>query len=396
MTFARKIMSIESELAICNQKMYFMGVDGFVDPPKQHFRAAGLFNNNKVSEYVATDKSKYKRGDMNNPRMYWPTYVFDPTHNPKPIWADNEDTSGIKFHEMDGIIDRKSHHGKYQLLPYIYRNGRFESGCFPVNPVDKTGITGRGQLGKWGPNHAADPIVTYVKNDKLFFVSIQRSDTGEWALPGGMVEPGDNISITIRKEFGEEAMNSMEMSDDAKRDLQIQLNKVFENATEVYRGYVDDPRNTDNSWMETVAMHVHIDESIAENFKLKAGDDAKKVEWKEFTTDIKMYADHIKLIECAIQRLVKDKTQKLPEWIRVKYGNQILEIEQIRLLRSVARTWTDKNAYGKDVDLIKWSKAVNVQGPELKSNIRSASSINGILEEELAILKEWVNSDYAK
>ena len=30
----------------------------------------------------------------------------------------------------------------------------------PRNPIGRTGITGRGQLGKWGPNHAADPIVT--------------------------------------------------------------------------------------------------------------------------------------------------------------------------------------------------------------------------------------------
>lgn len=28
----------------------------------------------------------------------------------------------------------------------------------------------------------------------------------------------------------------------------------------VYKGYVDDPRNTDNSWMETVAVNFH-DES---------------------------------------------------------------------------------------------------------------------------------------
>ena len=26
---------------------------------------------------------------------------------------------------------------------------------------------------------------------------------------------------------------------------------------EVYRGYVDDPRNTDNAWMETVAINFH-------------------------------------------------------------------------------------------------------------------------------------------
>jgi len=28
------------------------------------------------------------------------------------------------------------------------------------NPVGRTGIQGRGWLGRWGPNHAADSIVT--------------------------------------------------------------------------------------------------------------------------------------------------------------------------------------------------------------------------------------------
>ncbi len=68
----------------------------------------------------------------------------------------------------------------------------------PINPVGRTGLTGRGRLGKWGPNHAADPVVTRWKTDDkgkkvkdpqtkkfiLQFVAIQRSDTGEWAIPG--------------------------------------------------------------------------------------------------------------------------------------------------------------------------------------------------------------------
>lgn len=37
----------------------------------------------------------------------------------------------------------------------------FNFSCFSFrNPVGRTGISGRGLLGKWGPNHAADPLVT--------------------------------------------------------------------------------------------------------------------------------------------------------------------------------------------------------------------------------------------
>ena len=41
---------------------------------------------------------------------------------------------------------------------------------------------------------------------------------------------------------------------------------------QIYRGYVDDPRNTDNAWMETIAMNFHDNrgDSVAK-FKLHAG-----------------------------------------------------------------------------------------------------------------------------
>ena len=50
----------------------------------------------------------------------------------------------------------------------------------------------RGRLAKWGPNHAADPMVTryHAVTGELQIVVIKRSDTGAWALPGGMVDPG--------------------------------------------------------------------------------------------------------------------------------------------------------------------------------------------------------------
>ena len=31
---------------------------------------------------------------------------------------------------------------------------------FLRNPMGRTGMIGRGLLGRWGPNHAADPVVT--------------------------------------------------------------------------------------------------------------------------------------------------------------------------------------------------------------------------------------------
>ena len=101
-------------------------------------------------------------------------------------WADPcleaEDFRPV-WNSVDGKVNRVSHEGEYQ----ISQAGR------PLNIRGRTGLTGRGVLGKWGPNHAADPIVTrwrrnqageIIKNEEtgknvLEFVSIQRKDSGE-------------------------------------------------------------------------------------------------------------------------------------------------------------------------------------------------------------------------
>jgi ADP-ribose pyrophosphatase len=52
-------------------------------------------------------------------------------------------------------------------------------------------------LGHWGPNHAGDPVVTRWAKDQqnrdkkvLEIILITRKDSGELALPGGMVDAG--------------------------------------------------------------------------------------------------------------------------------------------------------------------------------------------------------------
>lgn len=52
---------------------------------------------------------------------------------------------------MDQVenISRISFLGEYDVVDGL-----------PLNPKGRTGLGGRGLLGRWGPNHAGDPIVT--------------------------------------------------------------------------------------------------------------------------------------------------------------------------------------------------------------------------------------------
>jgi ADP-ribose pyrophosphatase len=133
----------------------------------------------------------------------------------------------------------------------------------------------------------------------LQFVAIRRRDSGEWALPGGMVDPGEAVSATLRREFLEEALNVLQ--DPEKEKL---VGDFFALGDVVYRGYVDDPRNTDNAWMETVASHFHDAEGTAVGaLPLEAGDDAVGVRWMDLSSDLKLYASHSHFLKAVAEKM---------------------------------------------------------------------------------------------
>ena len=177
-------------------------------------------------------------------------------------------------------------------------NDGYEAGA-PINPRGRTGMKGRGLLGKWGPNHAADPIVTRKnpENGNLEVVAVQRRDTDEYALPGGMVDAGEKAKKTLQREFCEEAINNGVHAGN-REQVEEMVRKLFEGGGElIYKGYVDDPRNTDNAWMETMAYHFHCDVDTAQNLVLTGGDDAKAATWLRMDPThepryAKLYADH--------------------------------------------------------------------------------------------------------
>uniref|UniRef100_A0A0B6YT90 Nudix hydrolase domain-containing protein n=2 Tax=Arion vulgaris TaxID=1028688 RepID=A0A0B6YT90_9EUPU len=236
---------------------------------------------------------------------YKPVYYTSKSVLDEPPWADKENIingnapggKAPQWNKLDDSVNRCSHLGNYTIDPDTK---------VPRNPKGRTGISGRGCLGRWGPNHAADPIVTRWKVDSdnkpvtdkdgnkiAQFIAIQRSDNNELAIPGGMVDPNELITQTMKREFGEEALNSLEVSDSERKTIAESVDILFKNGVEVFRGYVDDPRNTDNSWMETVAMNFHDNDGAGvAQFKLTAGDDAISVQWMDMHSKISLYASH--------------------------------------------------------------------------------------------------------
>ena len=49
-----------------------------------------------------------------------------------------------------------------------------------------------------------------------------------------MVDPGEKINVTLKREFAEEALNSLGVTDEQKRIIHESLEKVFEGGKEVF------------------------------------------------------------------------------------------------------------------------------------------------------------------
>lgn len=139
------------------------------------------------------------------------------------------------------------------LLPYRVVDG------VPLNPTGRTGRCGR-NLGRWGENAAADPIVVAGTGPDRRVLLIRRSDCGQWAIPGGMVDPGETAPAALVRELREETGVDL---------AGVTPQKILA------RTYVDDPRNSDHAWVcSTVALY-----RLPAVVPAAAGDDAVDARW---------------------------------------------------------------------------------------------------------------------
>ncbi|ESO93554.1 hypothetical protein LOTGIDRAFT_161660 [Lottia gigantea] len=199
------------------------------------------------------------------------------------------------FNKFDMVtkVDRTSLCG----FPYEISHG------LPLNPRGRTGLVGRGLLGRWGPNHAADTVVSRWKKDGdlqeyrekkpcLEFVAVQRPDK-QWAIPGGFGNPDKKLEEILMTVFAREALGTL-MDDPKERPLLLQkLKKLSEKGRVIYEGYADDERNTDNSWSESRLILYHDDTGeILDNIKLRAGDTVCATAWITASSTMTFWGAH--------------------------------------------------------------------------------------------------------
>lgn len=195
--------------------------------------------------------------------MYTPVDVTPPElqphalTNPEP-WIIDTQTNPTQITNWD---QRQA----AAVVPY-----ELDANGWPLNPTGRTGRTGR-NLGAWGENAAADPVVIAGTGSDRHILLIQRGDTGQWAIPGGMVDPGETAPAALVRELAEET--GVDLSGMSPRIL--------------WRGYVNDPRNTDHAWITTTVALYWVTEMVP----TMAGDDATDAHWWPWAGDVNQLAE---------------------------------------------------------------------------------------------------------
>ena len=189
---------------------------------------------------------------------------YRPWDVPFPQYEPNRAVSVLDEHRLpaeEALRYAASHEGSLQYDEVLK---------LPLNPIGRTGLHGKGELFRYGPNHAADAILLRGPDEDYGFqvLLIQRKD-GSWGFPGGFQDRDESTLQSAIRELGEE---TVELSSAQRTALQSKAELLYE-------GYADDPRNTDNAWIETTAFLISVTDEEAEQLSLRAADDAKGVKW---------------------------------------------------------------------------------------------------------------------
>uniref|UniRef100_A0A8C7TEZ4 TRPM SLOG domain-containing protein n=1 Tax=Oncorhynchus mykiss TaxID=8022 RepID=A0A8C7TEZ4_ONCMY len=97
------------------------------------------------------------------------------------------------------------------------------------NPGGRTGMKGRGALTCLGPNLILDPVLTRYEAPQI--------DNSLSCIPNDEPLPDRLLRIMGQKIY----------------------DRIKTNVVEVTKGYVDDVRNTDDAWVETTVLNIHLD-----------------------------------------------------------------------------------------------------------------------------------------
>ncbi|CDW56925.1 hypothetical protein TTRE_0000520801 [Trichuris trichiura] len=158
--------------------------------------------------------------------------------------ADPDDLNGtnIPFNRLENGIDRRSVKGGYKVV-----GGR------PMNPAGRTGITGRGDLLRWGPNHiSCIDLRREIGNETAVYLLqlrvVRTLSNGMTVLtiPCSYV---DNPYSDMPEKALKSILEELALQNGRQRAKEI-LKYIFDRKKLTRKYYHPSRLNTDNAWVE--------------------------------------------------------------------------------------------------------------------------------------------------
>uniref|UniRef100_A0A8C5Q045 Nudix hydrolase domain-containing protein n=1 Tax=Leptobrachium leishanense TaxID=445787 RepID=A0A8C5Q045_9ANUR len=224
-----------------------------------------------------------------------PWEVVFPNYDPPLYIADRMDRGSYdpkhemteknrKYNTLDGLLDLRSSCGTYTVKDGL-----------PLNPMGRTGLRGVGSLRWFGPNHSLHLVLTRwslntltvlqkkTSKSMLEVLVVKYGNNELWALPGGTLDQVEEIPAALRSIL--------------KPGYLDEFLCLLRNGTTVFNGYLDDPRNTDNSWIETHAINVHLESSVVMDRLLEELSAGISLRWQLLDRKIPLYANEKEILQ---------------------------------------------------------------------------------------------------
>jgi ADP-ribose pyrophosphatase len=160
-------------------------------------------------------------------------------------WADPEEFDLVR---MEQRITSAKHHDDH---------GR------ALNPRGRTGIAGRGLLGRWGANDSVAAVVLrkHKNSDELDLLLGSKEKSRDLDLPKGFVLPEEDHQVAMARVLEGEAGWRPE-----------------EEGEIVFEGYTYDPRQTDHAWVESHTLLFQTEAEVAPG-TFEPGSEFDEIRW---------------------------------------------------------------------------------------------------------------------
>jgi ADP-ribose pyrophosphatase len=160
----------------------------------------------------------------------------------------------------------------------------------PLNPRGRTGIAGRGLLGRWGVNPSAGAVVVRRGDEANRFDILvgKREGASAVALPKGFLRAGEEAECAARRIL----------------ELETGWSAEDKHGDEILEGFFYDPRQTDHAWVEMRTFLFFMDFDAAPQ-RFEPGSDFEEVRWMPLDAETvnRIPSNEARLIRRSIKHL---------------------------------------------------------------------------------------------